>query len=230
MNHPTKTPAYARNTELVRRYQAGDAQAAEELLAANEPLLMEQVKRSMRSVSTMEFDDLMQEARLGLLTAARKFDLSRGLKFATYATYWIYQGCQRAIDGQDRMIRLPSHVVQNRSRPEKHRVPEVLPSTVSLDAPVTGGEGHELFVEFIADPCDTAAEVRSREFVRWALADLRERERQVMERRLQGETLDAIAGDFGLTRERIRQIGRAAAAQIRCRLRAAGITSAEDLL
>jgi RNA polymerase primary sigma factor len=49
----------------------------------------------------------VQEGVLGLLEAINKFDGSLGNRFSTYATYWIRQAIVRAIEKQDRLIRLP---------------------------------------------------------------------------------------------------------------------------
>ncbi len=46
---------------------------------------------------------------MGLLEAIKKFDVTRGHRFSTYATYWIRQAIVRAIEKQDRMIRLPTY-------------------------------------------------------------------------------------------------------------------------
>ncbi len=54
--------------------------------------------------------DLIQEGSLGLMRAVDKFDASRGLKFSTYATYWIRQSVGRAIADQGRTVRLPVHL------------------------------------------------------------------------------------------------------------------------
>src|SRR6185503_2952848 len=53
------------------------------------------------------FEDLVQEGIIGLLEAINKFDGSLGNRFSTYATYWIRQAIVRAIEKQDRVIRLP---------------------------------------------------------------------------------------------------------------------------
>jgi RNA polymerase sigma factor (sigma-70 family) len=56
------------------------------------------------------FADLIQEANLGLLRAVDLFDPDRGLKFSTYAVWWIRQSLVRAVQRQSRTVRLPSHV------------------------------------------------------------------------------------------------------------------------
>jgi RNA polymerase sigma factor (sigma-70 family) len=60
--------------------------------------------------------DLIQEGNLGLMRAVDKFEPQRGLKFVTYAHWWIRQAISRAIGEQSRAIRLPSHVLERQSQ------------------------------------------------------------------------------------------------------------------
>jgi RNA polymerase primary sigma factor len=60
--------------------------------------------------------DLIQEGNLGLMRAVNKFEPRRGLKFVTYAHWWIRQAISRALSEQHRTVRLPSHVMERQSK------------------------------------------------------------------------------------------------------------------
>ncbi|GGE95520.1 sigma-70 family RNA polymerase sigma factor [Sphingomonas prati] len=66
----------------------------------------------------LEFDDLVQEANIGLLRAIETFDMARGYRFWTYAQTWVWQRLNRAVASLGSPIRLPVHVHQDRRRLE----------------------------------------------------------------------------------------------------------------
>lgn len=55
----------------------------------------------------MEYEDLVQEGRIGLIRAVGKFEPERGLKFSTMATWWIRQAITRALDDQQSAVHIP---------------------------------------------------------------------------------------------------------------------------
>lgn len=59
--------------------------------------------------TTLSFADLIQEGNLGLLEAIKKFDVTQGTRFSTYATEWIRQSISRAITNCSETIRIPAH-------------------------------------------------------------------------------------------------------------------------
>jgi RNA polymerase primary sigma factor len=82
--------------------------ARERIIKANTRLVVSIAKRYMgRGVA---FLDLIQEGNLGLMKAVEKYDVHRGFRFSTYATWWIRQTITRAIADQARTIRLPVHM------------------------------------------------------------------------------------------------------------------------
>jgi RNA polymerase primary sigma factor len=97
--------------ELAKAIERGDLAAKERLINSNLRLVVKFARRYQGHGLSLE--DLIQEAMLGLIRAAEKFDWRRGYKFSTYAVLWIKQSMQRGIDNAGRQVRIPAHVAQH---------------------------------------------------------------------------------------------------------------------
>ncbi len=62
--------------------------------------------------NNIPYEDLVQEGYIGLIQAVKHFDPDRGVKFSTYATFWVKQAILDAVTSKSRTIRLPAHIVQ----------------------------------------------------------------------------------------------------------------------
>jgi RNA polymerase primary sigma factor len=106
-----ETPTSLRNRvgagrEAYRRYQE-----AKRSLSEGHLRLVVSIAKRYRNRG-LSLSDLIQEGNTGLMRAVDKFDHRRGVKFATYATWWIRQALTRALTDQSRTIRIPVHMVE----------------------------------------------------------------------------------------------------------------------
>src|ERR687894_196488 len=108
MKYPLLTAA--EEIELAQRIERGDLAAKERLINSNLRLVIKFARRYQGH--GLALGDLVQEAMLGLIRAAEKFDWRRGYKFSTYAVLWIKQSIQRGLDNTGRPVRIPAHIAQ----------------------------------------------------------------------------------------------------------------------
>ena len=112
----SKTPLLTAEQELAvaRRVRAGDQDAMQELVKRNLRFVISVAKKYQNR--GMALPDLIGEGNIGLLTAARKFDPDVGVKFISYAVWWIRQAILAAIAKQGRTVRVPLNRTADLSR------------------------------------------------------------------------------------------------------------------
>ena len=237
--------------ELAKAAAKGNQAAKEKLINHNLRLVVSIAKRYMGH--GLPLLDLIQEGNLGLMKAVERYDVSKGFKFSTYATYWIKQAISRGLADQARNIRIPVHMITFMSeirkfehdfqqahnrKPKEAEVAAALKvdikkvkeayswmnDTTSLDIVV--GDDEDVTIEsFVEDESAPTAFTSIEDADRNAaiqniLNTLSDREKVVIMRRFgigssRAETLDEIGKDFGLSKERIRQIEATALRKLR---------------
>jgi len=158
--------------ELGARVQQGDEDAFRRLIEANLRFVVAMAKKYSRSGYPLH--ELINEGNLGLIEAVSRFDPSRGVRFITYASWWIRQAILAAIAHHGQVFRIPpklkhelyrfetkvAHLTQELGhRPSVDEISKELgmkeedvrdmiegtPTEVSLDTPI--GEGAEMRIE-----------------------------------------------------------------------------------
>lgn len=228
--------------KLAHRIAEGDQSAKNKLVEANLRLVVS-LARHYQGCG-LSYQDLIQEGNIGLIKAAEKFDVSKGFRFSTYASWWIKQALSRAIADQSRTIRIPVHMTENINKFKKterellsqlNREPKIkeiadamgisekqakeiqsyIVEPTSLDIQV-GDDDDTTIGSFIEDthfvnPESAYIKESNGDVVNAVLDTLSDREANILRLRFgiggkKAMTLEEVGKEYGLTRERIRQI------------------------
>jgi RNA polymerase primary sigma factor len=227
---------------LAVRIKQGDKVALNKLVNANLRFVISVAKQYQGHGLTLE--DLIAEGNIGLITAAKRFDETKGFKFISYAVWWIRQSIMQAIAENSRVVRLPLNKVsaiqkiahafskleqEHERAPSNQEISELLETSsdsvadlftysqkqVSVDAPLIDGEENSLLNVLSNGQSENPMSGLMRESlcrdIERVLVSLKAREADVVRLSfgLNGKapmTLEEIANQLGLTRERIRQI------------------------
>lgn len=171
----------------------------------------------------LDLSDLIAEGNYGLMKAIENFDWTKGLRFISYAVWWVRQSILQSLNENARTIRLPVNVVQELHRAKKDLestgVPlsdkfATLPYTINLDNPLN--EDGDTLLDILTNPNAELADagLSTEDTLKQKLIEMMDvldnRERIIIEDYFglsgNNRTLEDIGTDFGLTKERVRQI------------------------
>ncbi|MCS7053254.1 MAG: RNA polymerase sigma factor RpoD/SigA [Ignavibacterium sp.] len=102
---PLLTPE--EEVELAKKAQTGDIKAKERLILSNLRFVVSVAKQYQNQ--GLSLNDLINEGNLGLIKAVKRYDVTKGFKFISYAVWWIRQSILQALAENSRIIRLPSN-------------------------------------------------------------------------------------------------------------------------
>jgi RNA polymerase primary sigma factor len=197
-----------------RAARAGDAAARQRLIQANLRFVVMIARQHLHRGLPLE--DLINEGNIGLMRAAERFDPERGIRFISYAVWWVRQSMTRAIQSGGRMIRQPD------VREDSERT---ILDTVSLESTGSGGEDSSSLLSRLEDtsvrsPEQSLTDNALRRGIDSALHGLSSREAHILSDRFGLEdrsplSLEEMGRRYRLSRERIRQIEKKAIAKLR---------------
>lgn len=96
---------------FIKSTEAALSRTVDRIVRSNLPLTVAVAAQLMRArIGSMDVDDAVQEANIGLVKAIRRFDVSRGLRLSTFAVQWMRHHVGRAYVDTGKTIRLPSHI------------------------------------------------------------------------------------------------------------------------
>ncbi len=218
--------------EIFERIKQGDKVALDKLVTANLRFVISIAKEYQHR--GLNISDLISEGNYGLITAAHKFDHTKGFKFTSYAIWWIRQAILQSINENSRMIRLPNNVINKLNKMDKNdpkfhenmmdEFSVVLPTCSSLNN-VINEDGDEL-INLIEgklfsrpDEMNIEGEILKKREIENAISVLSDREKNIILLyygiNCEQLTLERIGEKIGLTKERVRQVKETAIRKIR---------------
>ena len=88
-----------------------DQQAAKAFcIESNLRLVVAISKKYAKSTHSLNLNDLLQDGNIGLMKAVERFDVGRGYRFSTYASWWIRANVKRAIQDKEHTVRVPANL------------------------------------------------------------------------------------------------------------------------
>ncbi|MFI5245985.1 MAG: RNA polymerase sigma factor RpoD/SigA [Gemmatimonadales bacterium] len=185
------------------RARAGDEGAVTDLVNRNLRFVISVAKKYQNR--GLPLGDLIAEGNVGLFAAAHRFDPGHGVRFISYAVWWIRQAIRSAVMRQSRIVRVPASCSAEERRARD----------VSLDAPVEP-DGEQTLLDLYctgeeSDPERDASISLLSDRLEKALGLLPARDARILRLHfgLEGgsdHTLEAIGGILEITRERVRQL------------------------
>jgi RNA polymerase primary sigma factor len=188
---------------LARLAQKGDEQAAERLVTANLRFVISYVKKYQGH--GLDLSELVAIGNEGLLKAVRKFDPDQGVKFISYAVWWVRQAVLKALAEQTRSVRIPLN--QNSQLIKLARAETILAQVLKRDP--TDNEIGRL-IEETPENVRAAKQMSATEISLDAPVDRSDREASTLGERFAGLHADEIEDvtDFKLMQEFIDRVFR----------------------
>jgi len=188
---------------LARRAQKGDEKAAERLVTANLRFVISYVKKYQGH--GLELSELVAIGNEGLLKAVKKFDPDQGVKFISYAVWWVRQAVLKALAEQTRSVRIPLN--QNSQLIKLARAETILAQVLKRD-PTDDEIG--LLIEESAEVVRSAKQMSATEVSLDAPVDRSDREASTLGERfagIDGSDIEDVT-DFKLMRDFIDRVFR----------------------
>jgi len=224
-----RIPMLSKDEELETAKLAaeGNKAAREKLVTSNLRFVIMMAKKYQGK--GLPLQDLISEGNMGLLNAAKHFDVEKGYRFITYAVWWVRQAIVKAIYEKGRMIRLPVNKSRELITKAANRQPEkdtrvYANDVLSLDEPLSQNGDSSTLKDFVQDEFENsllekAANSILKDELETILGGLEERAAAVLRCRfglggMGPMTLQEIGERYHLTRERVRQIENRALTQI----------------